>query len=1435
MEEEGQRLRLPKLARGGANWVTYKDRIVWALQASSIDDHLVSATPPDTYIALGIQNNLSADARWKKEEGDIKAVFAQTLPDTAFNKIKPSANIKAAWDGLKALYEDRSKALVADVIRQFRNKRCGEDESVRAHFETFADLREQLASMGKEVTDDDYADTLMASLPRSYDSAVQSITAGVKVSNNKLSANIFEGLILDEYERRKIRDKIDGIKPKDEALAADSGKKPDQDRDKRKVECFNCKKKGHYKSDCWAKGGGKEGQGPRRGKNANNNAASAEEKPESGAWAAIEDTQEPETWMNANASAAGSIPARSEQQRSGTVTELYDSGASRHMSPFRDRFTSYKEIPPRAITAADKRVFYAIGTGDLKIEVPNGESLTPITLKDVLHAPDMGITIVSVSRIAKAGYAVTFKDNACQIRDKSDKVIGTIPASQNGLYKVDRVYAAATQDERVSLATLHRRLAHISPDAIRKMVKNGSIEGIQLIDDGSTLTCETCEQAKATRKEIRKEREAPLAAAFGDEVHTDLWGPSPVPSLGGRAYYVTFTDDYSRFTKLTPLRTKDQTLEAYKSFASWAHTQHGVKVKRLRSDRGGEYTGDAFSKFLAGEGTERRLTTHDTPQHNGVAESLNRRLMERVRAVIIQADLPKSLWAEAAQFVIWLKNRSLTRVLGDVTPYERLTGQKPNLAGVPEWGQRVWVHNDSGSKLDGRASAARWVGYDADSTHAHRIYWPETRRISVERNIRFKADSVTIRIPSRQASTPAPVPAVQQPATVTYAPQAVQQLPPATDSGEEEVEIEDELDDQTPTPAATPRRPKTVKLTLPSPPVPQPTRQSMRARKPSALARRIEEGEGTADGNLSVHVDASSLTSLPAGTELEWVYLSSSVDPPVIEGDPKSVPEARSRSDWPSWKEAMDHEMGSLDRTETWITVARPPGKNIISCKWVFRLKRKADESIDKYKARLVARGFAQLKGVDYFDTYSPVARLASFRMILALAAQHDWEIDAFDFDSAYLNGKLNEDEEIYMEEPPGYQTSGGGYVKRLQKSLYGLKQAGRKWYDALSAVLTQLGFRVSNADLGVFTARIGDDILILAVHVDDCILTGSNKALIDEYKKKLHDQYSLTDLGPVDWLLGIKITRDREARTISLSQSGFIKTILARFALTDAKSFPTPMIPGAVYSKKDSPTTQQEIARMRPVPYREAIGSLMYASVATRPDITFAVSTLSQFLDNPGEAHWEAVKRVFRYLSGTRDQALTYGGEVHDLLGFTDADGASQEHRRAISGHAFLFNGGAVSWSSRKQELVTLSTAEAEYVAATHASKELIWLRRLKGDLSTPLTTATPLYCDNQAALRLAQADDYRARTKHIDLRYHFIRNVVERGEASLAYCPTDEMTADVLTKALPRWKVSQHSLALGLGRPCGGVLESGTDESGAPAVPNAMAMAMLMPMRED
>jgi len=454
--------------------------------------------------------------------------------------------------------------------------------------------------------------------------------------------------------------------------------------DHSKIECYNCHRKGHYKSECWAKGGDKEGQRPPRrsdnnnrnnNRNSNNNrnrnnrnrdnnhsndnASSANADIE--AWAAIEETDNIDDEYTVideidddytDIEAIDKIQAAIEEidnsytdqpvyeqiaysvgpqiQLPEVEIELYDSGASRHMSPFLHRFTNYCSIPPRPITAANKHVFYAIGTGDLQIDVPNGQVTTPITLRDTLHAPDMALTIISIGRIVNSGCSVSFKKKSCKIKNKSGKTIGDIPASSNGLFKVKHSFAAASASavKQVDIHTLHRRLGHISVDAICNLIRYNAIVGIKLIDDGSPIICQSCEYAKMTRKPIKNERSAPSAKQFGDEIHTDLWGPSRTASLGGRHYYVTFTDNHTCYTRIDVLQTKDEAFQAYRNFASWARTQYRVKIKALRSDHSGEYTGCAFTQFLQGEGTERRLTTHDTPQHNGIAESLNRHLLE---------------------------------------------------------------------------------------------------------------------------------------------------------------------------------------------------------------------------------------------------------------------------------------------------------------------------------------------------------------------------------------------------------------------------------------------------------------------------------------------------------------------------------------------------------------------------------------------------------------------------------------------------------------------------------------------------------------------------------------------------------------------------------------------------------------------------------------
>ena len=455
-----------------------------------------------------------------------------------------------------------------------------------------------------------------------------------------------------------------------------------------------------------------------------------------------------------------------------------------------------------------------------------------------------------------------------------------------------------------------------------------------------------------------------------------------------------------------------------------------------------------------------------------------------------------------------------------------------------------------------------------------------------------------------------------------------------------------------------------------------------------------------------------------------------------------------------------------------------------------------------RYKARLVAQGFSQVEGVDYFDTYAPVARLPSLRAIIAMANRLDLELHQVDIKGAYLNGELTADEVLYMRHPPGYREDNSGRVLRLLKSLYGLKQAGRRWYQKFTQILSSLGFAQCKVDQAVFFKHTKSPrtLIVIAVHVDDCTIAASSTSAVEALKVGLRKHVEVTDLGELHWMLGIEVRRDRAGGTVHLSQRSYIDSILRRFGFDDAKPISTPFDTQVRLTLEQAPVDAAEFAVMRDVPYREAVGALNWAALATRPDIAFAVATVARFSANPGMAHWHAVKRIFRYLVGTRDLWLTYGESRRTLVGYADADGSMTEDRRAITGYAFLIDGGAISWSSKKQEIVSLSTTESEYVAATHGMKEALWLRNLLAEVFEPLTDATTLFSDNQSAIALTRDHQFHARTKHIDVRYHFIRWVVENGALRLVYCPTADMVADVLTKALPSPKVKHFAECLGL-----------------------------------
>ena len=414
-----------------------------------------------------------------------------------------------------------------------------------------------------------------------------------------------------------------------------------------------------------------------------------------------------------------------------------------------------------------------------------------------------------------------------------------------------------------------------------------------------------------------------------------------------------------------------------------------------------------------------------------------------------------------------------------------------------------------------------------------------------------------------------------------------------------------------------------------------------------------------------------------------------------------------------------------------------------------------------------------------------------------------DLELHQVDIKGAYLNGVLNDDKVLYMQHPPGYKAQGiGCLVLCLLKTLYGLKQSGWHWYQKLSSIFTSLGVKQCSIDQAIFyKANKGPNTLtVVMVHVNDCTITASSDKLIHKFIEGLCKQLEVTDLGGLHWMLRLEIQHNCVSSTMHLSQCAYIDSILCCYNLADLKLLSMPMDTLIWLLTKQAPTSAVECMVMHDVLYHKAVSVLNWAMLATHLDITFTVATVAKFTANPSPAHWEAVKQIFHYLAGMCNLWLLYRERKCTFKGYADVDGSMAEDRQAISGYAFLINGGDVSWSSKHQELVSLSMTESKYVTATHSMKEALWLCSLLAKLFGSLKAPTTLFSDNQAAIALTNNHQYHACTKHIELHYHFIQWVIEQGSLCIIYCPTNNMVADALTKALPSAKVKHFMAGLGL-----------------------------------
>jgi transposase InsO family protein len=1012
--------------------------------------------------------------------------------------------------------------------------------------------------------------------------------------------------------------------------------------------------------------------------------------------------------------------------------------------------------------------------------VVNGRATT-LLLRDVAFVPEAAENLLSPNQLLSDGidWHIEHSTGLCTA-SVGGKVLFEARLC-GGLHRLTPEPAAAflATTSKETAALWHRRMGHLgygSLAALRELVTGITTPAADFHAAAADL-CAPCAQARQSR--LPYESSSNRALVPLERVHMDVCGPISPAARNGARCFVTLLDDFSGFAMALPLKDKGQVAAAVQEALLLLERQTGHPIKQLRTDRGTEFLNAEMRSFCSQRGIIHQTSVPYTPQQNGAAERLNRTLEERMRALLLEAQLPHDLWAEALLTATYLRNLSPTRN-NTATPRELLFGRKPEVGHLRVFGSRCFVRipeQQRRSKLDPVSVGGRLLGYPQHSK-GYRVLLQDGRIIE-SRDVLIDEGDSPVAGPATPHFTTVGDDEVQQPAAATQ-PAAAAATPAAE---QQQGAAASPLQAAESTPTASPQ--------------PGAVQSEQGAQDSSDEEAAIGSAQGAppeaagAQGAPRTQEQGSTMprrtTRSNAGVPPKRFALAAAADPP---SDPTTYTQAMQSPEAEMWRQAMNEELASLLEHGTWLLEQPPPGVRPLSCKWVFQTKRDARGNIERYKARLVVRGFQQREGVDYNDVFAPVSKYTTLRTLLALAAAEDWELQQLDVKTAFLNGEL--DETIYMQQPPGFD-DGSGTTCRLLKSLYGLKQAPRAWYHKLKGQLETMGFTASIADAGLYTkVMAGGSRVFVLVYVDDILVAGPQLSAVNVVKEQLATAFDVRDLGDARMFLGIEIERDRGARTLRVSQRQAVMDLLKRHSMSVCKPRTTPLAPSVQLLRA---TESDE----RVSGFAEIVGSLLYLANCTRPDIAFAVSALSRHMANPTRVHYNAAKSVLRYLSGTAGLGIEYG-RVGGFEGWCDADFAGDlATRRSTTGFVFLLSGGAISWQSKLQPTVAASTTEAEYMAASSAVREGLWFRQLLADFGVSVGVVQ-MFGDNQAALTLVSNPVITARSKHIDVMHHFVRERVLRGEVSFSYCPTTEQVADCLTKSLSPTLFSACCVGMGM-----------------------------------
>ena len=1006
------------------------------------------------------------------------------------------------------------------------------------------------------------------------------------------------------------------------------------------------------------------------------------------------------------------------------------------------------------IIFADKGKSQVLGLG--KVAITKDRHMDKVMLVESL-----GYNLMSVSMLCDLDMVVVFGKYRCVVIMEADNSKVFEGFRRGDLYIVD--FSTGPQPAVCLLAKAsegwlwHRRLGHAGMRNLHTLAKKKHVIGIENVKFLKDHLCGACEAGKMTKAKHPAKTIMTTTRPF-ELLHMDLFGPNHYSAVSNDAsqYGFVIVDDYSRYTWVHIVTYKHEVQEVFKRFSSRASTNFGVKIKHIRSDNGTEFKNSGLDDYLDELGITHELSAPYTPQQNGVVERKNRTLAEMARTMLDEYKTPRRFWTEAIDTACHIINRVYLHKFFKKTAYELLTDKKPNVSYFKVFGAKCWIRDPHhNSKFAPKAHEGFMLGYGKDS-HTYRVFNNVLHKVVETVDVRFDETNGSQRehLPS-VIDEPAPEETIKFKAT--------EDVIPTEESAEEFIPEHEERRANAPEENAEENGAEENADQIPRR---QPAHP--RVAKEVQVEKIIDDIE--APGPLT-RSKASHLSNFCGHYAFVSITEPTKVDEAFLE---------------PEWIQAMQEELHQFELNNVWELVKRPdPRKhNIIGTKWIYRNKQDENGLVVRNKARLVAQGYTQVEGIDFDETFAPVARLEAIRILLAYANHHDITLYQMDVKSAFLNGKL--EEEVYVAQPPGFEDpKHPDKVFRLNKALYGLKQAPRAWYDTLKEFLMKKGFKPGSLDPTLFTKSYDGELFVCQIYVDDIIFGCTDQRYSDEFAYMMSEEYQMSMMGELKFFLGLQIRQQRNG--IFISQEKYLKDVLRKFGMQDCKGVKIPMpTNGHLCTDENGIDFDQKV-------YRSMIGSLLYLC-ASRPDIMLSVCMCARFQATPKESHHKAVKHILRYLAHTPTLGLWYPkGSAFDLIGYSDSDYAGDRvDRKSTSGTCHFLGRSLVCWSSKKQNCVSLSTAEAEYIAAGSCCAQLLWMKQTLKDYGVNVKNV-PLFCDNESAIKIAHNPVQHSKTKHIQIRHHFLRDHVLKGDISIEHVKTEEQLADIFTKPLDEKRFSK------------------------------------------